>query len=344
MAKYKHMQELVFKLSKAGGVAGVELAAAEVAKKELSKYMPASVDALGNITGKIEGAGVHILLDAHIDQIGMIVTSIDDDGFVKVDKCGGIDIRILAAHEVTVWGDRPLFGVVTSTPPHLAKKDDTGKARDFDETAIDVGLSKDEATALICPGDRVTLNGPQRRLLGSQICSPALDDRAGVASVLRCLEIIKDEKHNCQISVLFYVQEETGGSGAHTGGYTAAAEESIAVDVSFAYAPGMPREKCGEIGKGTMLGISPILDHTMGSTLEKIAKTKNIPMQPEVMGGRTGTNADSIQLSRGGTKMALLSIPLKNMHTSIEIIDLDDVESTARLMAEYILERGREDV
>lgn len=344
MSEYKQMQDLVFKLSKAGGVAGVELAAAEVAKKELSKYMPASVDALGNITGKIEGAGVHILLDAHIDQIGMIVTSIDDDGFVKVDKCGGIDIRILAAHEVTVWGDRPLFGVVTSTPPHLAKKDDTGKARDFDETAIDVGLSKDEATALICPGDRVTLNGPQRRLLGSQICSPALDDRAGVASVLRCLEIIKDEKHNCQISVLFSVQEETGGSGAHTGGYTAAAEESIAVDVSFAYAPGMPREKCGEIGKGTMLGISPILDHTMGSTLEKIAKTKNIPMQLEVMGGRTGTNADSIQLSRGGTKMALLSIPLKNMHTSIEIIDLDDVESTARLMAEYILERGREDV
>lgn len=341
MSEHEQMQELIFKLSKANGVAGAELTASELAKKELSKYMPVSVDALGNVTGKLQGSGTHILLDAHIDQIGMIVTSIDDDGFIKIDKCGGMDKRILAAHEVTVWGKKPLFGVVTSTPPHLSSKEDTGKAKDFDEIAIDVGLSKDKATALIRPGDRVTLNGKQQRLLGNRICSPALDDRAGVASILRCLELLKNKRHHCQISVLFSVQEETGGSGAYTGGYTAAADESIAVDVSFAYAPDMPREKCGEMGKGTMLGISPILDHEMGRALEKVAKEKEIPMQFEVMGGKTGTNADSIQLSREGTKMALLSIPLKNMHTSIEIIDLQDVESTARLMAEYILERGK---
>ncbi len=341
MSEYKQLQELIFKLTGANGVAGVELAASTVAQKELSKYMPVSVDTLGNVTGKLEGSGTHILLDAHIDQIGMIVTSIDDDGFVKVDKCGGMDRRVLAAHEVTVWGKEPLFGVVTSTPPHLAGKGDTEKAKDFDEIAIDVGLSKDEATAFIRPGDRVTLNGVRGRLLGNRICSPALDDRAGVASILRCLELLKNKKHDCQISVLFSVQEETGGSGARTGGYAAWADESIAVDVSFAYAPDMPREKCGDMGKGTMLGISPILDYKIGCTLEKIAKEKNIPMQFEVMGGKTGTNADNIQLSREGTKMALLSIALKNMHTSIEIIDLQDVESTARLMAEYILERGK---
>ncbi len=342
MSEYKQMQDLIFNLSQANATVGGALTTYEVAKKELSKYMPVSVDAIGNVIGELPGSGLHILLDAHIDRIGMIVTAVDDGGFVKVDKCGGMDIRILAAHEVTVWGKKPLFGVVTSTPPHLARKNDAGKAKDFDEIAIDVGLSKLEAAALICPGDRVTLNGKQQRLLGSRICSPALDDTAGVASVLRCLELIKDKKHNCQISVLFSAQEETGGSGAHVGGYTAAAQESIAVDVSFAHAPDMHREKCGEMGKGTMIGISPILDHEMEKTLEKIAKANKIPMQLEVMGGKTGTNADSIQLSRGGTKMVLLSIPLKNMHTSIEIIDLQDVESTARLMAEYILERGRE--
>jgi endoglucanase len=342
MSENKQMQDIIFKLSKANGVAGGEFAASEVAKEELSKYMPVSVDALGNVTGKIEGSGVHILLDAHIDQIGMIVTSIDDHGFLKVNKCGGMDIRVLAAHEVTVWGKKPLLGIVTSTPPHLANKNDGGKAKDFDEIAIDVGLSKDKATELICPGDRITLNGAQQRLLENRICSPALDDRAGVASILRCLELLKNKKHNCQVSVMFSVQEETGGSGAHTGGYSAAADESIAVDVSFAYAPDVAREKCGEMGKGTMLGFSPILDHGMCLTLEKIAKAKNIPLQYEVMGGRTGTNADEIQLSRSGTKTALLSIPLKNMHTSVEIIDLQDVESTARLMAEYISERGLE--
>ncbi|MEI6580348.1 MAG: M20/M25/M40 family metallo-hydrolase, partial [Eubacteriales bacterium] len=179
-----------------------------------------------------------------------------------------------------------------------------------------------------------------KRLLGNKICCPALDDRAGVASILRCLEILKDKKHNCKLSVLFSVQEETGGCGAHVGGFSASADESIAVDVSFAMAPDMQREKCADIGKGPMLGISPTLDYEMGRTLEKIAKAKSIPYQLEIMGGRTGTNADEIQISGRGTKMALLSIPLKNMHTSIEILDLEDVENLARMMAEYILERS----
>lgn len=343
MQKYKQLQELVFSLSNKSGVAGEEFAAAEAVKTELAKYMPVSIDVLGNIAGTTKGEGTHILLDAHVDQIGMIVTSIDDDGFIKVDKCGGMDIRILAAHEVTVWGIKPLFGIITSTPPHLAQKEDSKNAKGFDEIAIDIGLSQKKASEFVRPGDRVTLNGKQMRLLGNRICSPALDDRAGVASILRCLQILEGKKHKCRLSVLFSVQEETGGSGAHTGGYSAAADESIAVDVSFGMAPGMPREKCADLGKGTMIGVSPVLDCKMSRTLENLAKEKNIPYQIEVMGGRTGTNADEIQLSGSGTKMALLSIPLKNMHTSIEIIDLEDVESTARLMAEYIVERGGAD-
>ena len=340
MPTFEKLESLIFGLTAETGAAGSEQAAAAYAKKKLSKYMPVSIDPLGSVRGELEGNGPHILLDAHIDQIGMIVTSIDDDGFLKVDKCGGMDIRILAAHEVTVWGKKPLFGVVTSTPPHLAKKEDDKKAKGFDEIAIDIGLPKEKAAELVRLGDRVTLNGKPKRLLGNRICGPCLDDRAGVASILRCLEILKDKKHNCHISVLFSVQEETGGSGAQTGGFSAAADESIAVDVSFAMAPDMRREACADLGKGPMLGISPTLDDEMGKTLEKIAKTKNIPFQFEIMGGRTGTNADEIQVSGKGTKMALLSIPLKNMHTSIEMLDLEDVENLAKLMAEYILERG----
>ncbi len=340
MPTFEKLQSLIFALTNEMGAAGIELAAATLAKNELEKFMPASIDALGSVKGELDGTGVHILLDAHIDQISMIVTSIDDCGFLKFDKCGGMDIRVLAAHEVTVWGKQPLFGVVTSIPPHLSKKDDDKKAKAFDEIAIDIGLSKEKASELVHLGDRVTLRAKQKRLLGNKICCPALDDRAGVASILRCLEILKDKKHNCKLSVLFSVQEETGGCGAHVGGFSASADESIAVDVSFAMAPDMQREKCADIGKGPMLGISPTLDYEMGRTLEKIAKAKSIPYQLEIMGGRTGTNADEIQISGRGTKMALLSIPLKNMHTSIEILDLEDVENLARMMAEYILERS----
>jgi len=340
MSDFEKLQSLIFGLTAETGAAGSERAAAAFARDKLSKFMPAAIDALGSVTGELEGSGPHILLDAHIDQISMIVTSIDDDGFLKVDKCGGMDIRILAAHEVTVWGKKPLFGVVTSTPPHLAKKEDDKKAKSIDEIAIDIGLPKEKAAELVRLGDRVTLEGKSRKLLGNRICSPCLDDRAGVASILRCLEILKNKKHNCRISVLFSVQEETGGCGAKTGGFAAAADESIAVDVSFAMAPDMRREECADIGKGPMLGISPTLDYEMGKTLERIAKSSNIPFQFEIMGGGTGTNADAIQVSGNGTKMALLSIPLKNMHTGIEILDLEDVENLAKLMAEYILERG----
>lgn len=344
MPNYKALQELIFALSDTNGVSGDESAPAEMAGKELAKYMPVTIDALGNISGKTAGAGTHILLDAHMDQIGMIVTAVDEDGFVKIDKCGGMDIRVLAAHEVTVWGKEPLFGVITSTPPHLTQKEDGKKAKGFDEIAIDIGLPGKKASELVHPGDRVTLNSKQMRLMNNRICSPALDDRAGMAAILRCLQILKDKKHQCQLSVLFSVQEETGGSGAQTGGFTAAADESIAVDVSFAMAPGMPREKCADLGKGTMIGLSPVLDHKMSTTLEQVAKDKNIPYQLEVMGGKTGTNADMIQVAGTGTPSALLSIPLKNMHTGVEMLDLADVESTARLMAEYILERGGADV
>lgn len=341
MILFKKLQALITALTKEAGSAGKESNAAKLAKKELEKYMPVSDDALGNVRGELDGEGTHILLDAHIDQIGMIVTSIDDGGFLKVEKCGGMDMRILAAHEVNVWGRYPIFGVVTSTPPHLSKKEDNTKAKDFDEIAIDIGMTKEKASEFVRLGDRVTLKGSSKRLLGNRFCSPALDDRAGVAVILRCLEMLKGKKHNCQISVLFSAQEETGGSGAKVGGFSAGAEESIAVDVSFAMAPDMQREKCGDLGKGPMLGISPVLDHEMGKKLEKIAKAKDIPYQLEVMGGKTGTNADEIQTSGNGTKTALLSIPLRNMHTAVEIIDLEDVENTARLMAEYILERGK---
>lgn len=340
MQKFEKLNTLIFSLTNETGAAGDEKAAAAFAKKELERYMPASIDTLGSVKGELAGEGPHILLDAHIDQIGMIVTSIDDSGFLKIDKCGGMDIRVLAAHEVIVWGKKQLLGIVTSTPPHLAKKDDEKKAKDFDEIAIDIGMSKEKAIEYVSIGDRVTLKGHMSKLLGNQVCGPAFDDRAGVAVILRCLEILKDSNNNCRLTVLFSVQEETGGSGAKVGGYSADADESIAVDVSFAMAPGMPREKCGDIGKGPMIGISPTLDSGMFETMKKIAKANNIPFQCEVMGGRTGTNADEIQTSGKGTKMALLSIPLKNMHTGVEIIDLEDVENLSKLMAAYILERG----
>ena len=340
MADYSQVSALLKELCSAKGVSGAENEAAAVAAKLLEKYMPAKIDALGSVTGSIGSGEVNILLDAHLDQIGLVVTAIDETGFIKVTKCGGADIRVLAAAEVTVHGREKLFGVITSTPPHLSKPEDANKAKGFDDIAVDIGLTCEEAKKLVSPGDRITFNGAYSELLDSRVSSPSIDNRAGVAAVLRCLELIKDKELNCKISVLFSVQEETGGSGVQAGAFAANADEAIAVDVSFASAPGVSAEKYASLGGGTMIGYGPSLDYAMSRKLSEIAESKNIPNQPEVMGRSTGTNCDQIQVAGKGVKTALLSIPLRNMHTAVEVCDLADIENTAKLMAEYIVERG----
>lgn len=340
MEDYCEIKKILTALCASPGVSGCEASAADAAGKLLGEFMPVHTDALGSVIGTLDGSKTHILLDAHLDQIGLIVTAVEDNGFLKVTKCGGADARVLAASEVTVWGSEPLFGVVTSTPPHLVSKGDDKKAVKIEDILIDTGLATDAARKKIPLGSRVTFNGEFRELLNNNVCSASLDDRAGVAAVLRCLQLLKGTDHGCKLTVMFSVQEETGGSGAQAGGYSANADEAIATDVSFALAPEHKKEKCAALGGGTMIGVAPTLDEGMSKVLKRLAEDKKIPCQLEVMGGRTGTNCDEIQVSRGGIKTALLSIPLRNMHTACEIVSLEDVESTARLMAAYVTERG----
>jgi endoglucanase len=331
---------MLFSLCSQFGASGCEGDVSVFAASKLSDYMKVRIDNLGNVIGELDGNGIHILLDAHIDQIGFIITAVEDNGFLRIASCGGIDMRVLAAHEVTVWGKSPLLGVITSTPPHLIKEEDSKRADDISDIAIDIGMSKENALKFIKPGDRVTLNSPQFKMLNNFVSSTAVDNRAGICSILRCLDILKDKKHDCRLTVIFSVQEETTGSGARVGGFSTQPDEALSVDVSFASAPEIPKDKTGEAGKGTMIGVSPTLDYEMSRKLEEIAKAKEIKYQLEIMGGKTGTNADGIQNAGKGTKTALLSIPIRNMHTGCEVVSLEDIESTAQLITAYILERG----
>ncbi len=341
MRNTEEFKQLVLSLCASAGVTGDESAAAKTAIAELSKFMPCRTDKLGSVIGEKEGNGIHFLLDAHLDRIGMVVTSVDDNGFVRVSACGGIDKRVLQASEVIILGREPLFGVITSTPPHLSKSD-TKEVKPLDELSIDTGLCGETAKKLIAPGDRVVTSARQRELMNGRIASAALDDRAGVAAILRCVEMLSDVDSKCRLTVLFSVQEETTGGGALTGSFASRADEAIVVDVSFAAAPGISAEKSKPLGSGVMIGIAPSLDSAMSDELINIADAKKISHTVEVMGGRTGTNSEAIAFTGEGTRTALLSIPQRNMHTGVEICDIGDIESTARLMCEYILKRGGE--
>lgn len=331
------IKDLLKKLTSVVGVSGCENSIASCLADMLAEYGEVTTDAMNNVKCTF-GSGKHFLLDAHLDEIGMIVKSITDDGFIKVDKCGGIDNRMLTASEVSIWGKKEIKGVISSLPPHLQTKGDEKKVPSLDDISIDVGMSKQEVTEFVSLGDRVTFKRNFYELLSNQICSSVLDDRSGVCAILLALEKLKDV--NAKITVLFSSQEEVGTRGAITGSYIDDVDEAVSVDVSFGYTPACKKTDCGEIGKGVMIGVSPILDKTMSDTMIKIAKNNNIPYQIEVMGGgHTGTNADVITVSKKGIRTSLLSIPQKYMHSPVEVVNVCDIQATADLIAEYIKSR-----
>ncbi len=306
-------------------------------KSILAPYGVVNVDAMNNISCTF-GSGYHLLLDAHLDEIGMIVTSITDDGFLKVGAVGGIDKRMLLDSEVTVWGKKNLEGVISTLPPHLQKADDERKIPDISEISIDLGMKKEDVESLVSLGDKVTFRRRFTQLLNNQVSSNCLDDRAGAASIILALEELK--KLPVKITVLFSTQEEVGTRGAKTGAFAKGADECISVDVSFGYSYGCSKEECGIVSKGAMIGYSPILDKNISNTLKRLAKEQNIPYQTEIMNGRTGTNADVISVCESGIRCGLISIPLKYMHSPVEVVDINDVESVSRLIVAYAKEKA----
>lgn len=338
-----NIKELIFELCSVFGVSGSEEPAIAVAKKYLDNIAETTTDNNGNLYAVFgnKNAEKTILLDAHIDRIGFMVTDIDENGFVKVDKCGGIDVRTLQDSELVLQNDSSISGIVCCLPPHLSDgKED--KAAPISKTWVDFGMPYGEVAKHIKIGDLLTYKTSPKTLFGNRISSSALDDRCGIAALIRCAELLSDASDlKYKIVVLLSSQEETYGTGAKTGAYKIDADEAIAVDVSFASQPditGMYSKI--ELSKGPMICISPILNKPMSDKLTEIAKKLNIPYQLEPISGITGTNADHISVSKSGVKTAVVSIPQKYMHTPAEVIDTDDVENTARLIAEYIKNGG----
>lgn len=337
------LKNMVISLAQANGTSGAECEILDRIEEFIPDNMKCERDRFGNLTATLGGDGKTFLLDAHADRIGLIVTAIEDGGFLRVAKCGGMDARVLAAQDVTIWGREPVYGVITSTPPHLSRDADGKKAVDFDKILVDVGMSKEEAEKLISLGDRITVYCPVSQMLNGRISGAALDDRAGCAVIIRAAELVAQSENHPTVKLLFSAQEETGGDGAITGSFNLDADECIAVDVSFADAPDMPSNKVGKLGKGPMIGIAPVLNYDISLKLQSISREKNIPYQLELMGDSTGTNADHIAISKGGIKTGLISIPQRNMHTGVEIVDVNDIENCAKLIAEYVLGGGLDD-
>lgn len=321
------------------GVSGFEGPAAKEAAKLLEPFCgEIGTDALGNIRGVRrcgrEGAE-RLLLDAHIDEVGLIVTGHEKGGFLSFIAVGGVDERVLPASEVTVLAGEPLFGVIGCLPPHVQTREEAEKPVSKSDLFIDTGLPAETAKSFVPVGTPVCLNSRFIKMGGAVSCK-AFDDRACVAVILRTLEIIADKDVFVDIIVQISVQEEVGTRGAQIGAYSVFPDRAVAVDVGHAETPDASKDVF-ELGGGVMIGVGPSLCREMTDRLRDIAAEKGIRHQLEVMGGGSGTNAWPMQISRAGVKTALLSLPLRYMHTPCETVSLEDIESAAALLAEYIL-------
>ncbi len=332
------LESVLSDLASVSGVSGDESDAAALCAQYLSRYGSVSTDAFNNVictVGEYDEGKKTLLIDAHLDEIGMKVTYITDDGFLKAYGIG-IDARVLPASTVTVYARQRLKGVVTSVPPHLKRERE--RATDIDDLYIDVGLSGQSAKELVSLGDTVLIENRLERM-GELVTSKALDDRCCCAAVIYALELLKEHESRYNIKVLFSSKEETGSQGARTAAYSLDADLALAVDVSFAKVHGEDEEGRGELGKGAMIGIAPTLSRQLSDALIEAAQVSDLPYQIEVMSGKTGTNADALAVAKGGVPVCTVSIPIRYMHTPVEAAAMSDIENTAKLIAE-LCERG----
>lgn len=332
-----NIKEILFSLSNACCIGEIKDATV-VAKDVLSAFCNVTDLNGASFVGEFNSNKAKtVLIEAHIDEVGMIVTNVDDNGFVTVAACGGIDVKTLPSSTVVIHSKEKVTGVFCTTPPHLSKSDETYES--ISDLKIDTGLNK-KAKEIISVGDFVTYDVKATSLCESRISGKSLDNRAGCAALLLLAEKLSGKELPVNVVLMFSDSEELGMRGARTAAYGITADEAVAVDVSFALAPDLPTNKCGHLSKGTMIGISPILSSAVYKKLLALAKEKDIAYQTEVMGGTTGTDADVISVTKEGIPCGLLSVPLRNMHSSVEVVDINDIKATADLLEAYILDGG----
>ena len=334
------------RLCTAPGPSGFEGPAVSAARELLSPLVDeTSVDRLGSVIG-LRRCGKEnapkVLLDAHLDEVGLIVTGIEE-GFLRCTSLGGIDSRVLLDREVTVLTQPPRLGVVAVKPPHIMAPGEGDKAIPLGELWIDVGLDQETAEREIPIGTPIVYREEVFRLAGDQIAGKSLDDRACFAILLCTLELLQGEQLDVDVAVLGSCFEETSGDGALVATFAQNPDCAIAVDVTFGVTHDGPKEVGFELGKGPAVGIGPNCAGWMVNLLRRTAKEQEIPFHPEVMAGETGTNGWDMQVAREGLPVALVSLPLKYMHTPLEVISGADAEQAAQLLAGFLRRVGKED-
>lgn len=335
------------RLSGVGAPSGFERPAVMVARELLEPLVDEVwIDRIGNLIGVRrcgQPCAKKLLLDAHLDEIGLIVTG-HKDGFLRFRAIGGVDPRMLPDRELTILTDPPRLGVVACLPPHVLTAQDAEKAPPIDEMYVDTGLSQERAEELIPVGTPMVFRDSFTPLGENQVCGKAMDDRSCFVTLLRAAELLKDESLDVDLYIMGSTREEISGAGATVGTQTIMPDYCVAVDVTHGKTPDSPAGRASVVGDGPAVGIGPNMTRWMTRRMLDKAAELDMKVQKEIMAGHTGTNGWHMQICNEGIATSVISLPLKYMHTPVEVLELSDIEDIARLLAAFTRNLGKEGV
>jgi endoglucanase len=299
-----------------------------------------SVSKLGSLHGLRRGAAPEprprILLAAHMDAIGMMATRITADGLIYFTEIGGIDPRILPSTPVMVHGRRPIPGIVAQPPDKLLPASAKGNPVEMRFLFVDTGLDGKEVNQLVRVGDLISFDTDPMDLPGDLVAGHSLDNRASVAAVTACLEALVKLRHDWDVYAVATTQEEETLGGAYTSPFEIRPTIAIAVDVTFATGPGVKDYRGHGLNKGAMLGWGPNTHPYIFQSVKALAERIDLPHEVEVYPRYSGTDAMGMQIVAEGIPSLVISIPLRYMHTPVEVICMKDIERVGRLLAQFI--------
>jgi endoglucanase len=331
---------LLKKLISASGLSGYEMPVRDLIEEawqpltdELSHSRIGSLHGLKR--GKAPEPRPGILVAAHMDAIGLMVTRVQDE-LLRITAVGGIDVRVLPGQMVTVHGREDLPGIIAHLPARMLPDDLQRKAIPLEHLFVDTGLPSARLKRLVRVGDLVSFSQPPMETLGDTLVGHTLDNRASVVALTSCLEELQDRPHAWDVWAVASVQEEVGLVGAFTSSFQLRPSLAIAVDVTWASGPGSPNHKTFALGKGPTLVWGPNIHPRLHQRFKDLAERLEIPYALEVTPRHSGTDAYALQIAAEGIPTMVIGIPLRYMHTPVEMVSLKDITRAGRLMAEFI--------
>lgn len=319
------------------GISGFEFEVGKHVKTIFDKHCrQTEIDELGNVIGIIgNGSTKKIMIEAHLDEIGLMVKDIDENGFVSFVGIGGVNPATLPASQVYIHGKEKVFGVIGAKPPHLQSEEESKSNYKLKEMYIDTGFSLNELKEKIRIGDAITFFNKPTELLNNSLSSKSIDNRMGIWCLIECMKRLKDKMLDCEVIFLASVQEEVGYRGAKIGAYRINPDFAIVIDVTHATSPYTESSDAAfPLGSGVAIAVGPNMHSKLTGNI--ISSSESTPYTIEVCAGNSGTNAYVIQTTKKGIPCALLSAPLRYMHTQVETVCMDDVNSVVTMVCNSI--------